>query len=175
MSPFQRVPGNPLNTMLKREILLSQPPEMFAPLFNGRNPTLQERVHCIEVALQRTNCHNVWENDTYTVKINHHPPFIHLGISRHDGQACNNWHDLQQIKNELVGSECEGVELLPAESRLVDTANQYHVWVHADPSYRFPFGFTQRFVLEEPIGMPVAVRAFNSDGHTSRTSAPAAA
>lgn len=160
--------------MLKREILLSQPPELFAPLFNGRNPTLQEKVHCIEVALQRMNSINVWENDTYTVRINNEPPFIHLSIARHDGQAGENWRDFQQIKNELVGSEYEAVELFPAESRLVDTANQYHLWVHADPNFRFPLGFSQRFVLDEAIRMTAAVKSFNG-GSSSRAAAPLAA
>jgi hypothetical protein len=36
----------------------------------------------------------------------------------------HDWRDLQRIKNQLVGPECEAVELYPAESRKVDTANQ---------------------------------------------------
>ncbi len=53
------------------------------------------------------------------------------------------WRDFQCIKNELVGPEHEGVELHPAESRLVDTVDQYHLWVAVDPEYRFAFGFTE--------------------------------
>ncbi|GHO61302.1 hypothetical protein KSC_001940 [Ktedonobacter sp. SOSP1-52] len=57
-----------------------------------------------------------------------------------------------RIKDELVGPECEGVELFPARSREVDTSNHYHLWVIDDPTFRFPFGFTRRLVTEATIG-----------------------
>lgn len=63
--------------------------------------------------------------------------------------------ELPAIKNELVGPENEGVELYPAESRLMDSANQYHLWVLTDPEKRFPFGFTSRVVTEEAFGKSV--------------------
>ena len=53
------------------------------------------------------------------------------------------------IKNVLVGPNCEGVELYPAEDRLVDLANQTHVWCIDDPNFRFPFGFWERAVQSE--------------------------
>lgn len=61
-----------------------------------------------------------------------------------DGSARHDWRDFQRIKNELVAPEAEAVELFPAESRLVDTANHYHLWVF--PEYRFPFGMQAREV-----------------------------
>jgi hypothetical protein len=79
------------------------------------------------------------------------PPFIHIAINRHDDAPCTNWHDFQQIKNELVGPECEAVELFPAESRLIDTANEYHLYVMPDAKYRFPFGYERRLVLEQDV------------------------
>lgn len=51
------------------------------------------------------------------------------------------WREYQQIKNQLVGPENEGVELFPAQSRVTDLADQYHLWVVADEHVRFPFGF----------------------------------
>jgi len=36
--------------------------------------------------------------------------------------------------------------LYPAESRRVDTSNQYHLWVMKDPMFKFPFGFKERMV-----------------------------
>lgn len=74
---------------------------------------------------------------------------LHLSIKRIDGAAIRDWRELQRIKNELVGPEHEGCELFPAESRLVDGANQYHVFVLADPQARFPFGFGERLVSED--------------------------
>lgn len=153
--------------MRKREVLLAQPPEFFKELCGGRVPSLQEKLHCVELSVQRLNSLNRYENDTYVVEVTSKPPFIHLDISRHDGQPCKSWKELQQIKNELVGPECEAVELFPAESRLVDTANQYHLWVYADPKFRFPFGFAHRFVLGTPLQMPGTTNTVKVDGVTA--------
>jgi len=73
---------------------------------------------------------------------------VHLSVKRVDQQPLHDWRDLQRIKSELVGPEMEAIELYPAESRVVDTANQYHLWCIADPEFRFPFGFNEgRHVL----------------------------
>lgn len=69
-----------------------------------------------------------------------------LSIKRLDREPIHDWRDLQEIKNELVGPECEGIELYPAESRRVDSANQYHLFVILDPKIRLPFGFKERLV-----------------------------
>jgi len=69
-------------------------------------------------------------------------------IKRRDREVIRDWRDLQAIKNAIVGPEHEGFELYPAESRLVDTANQFHLWVFADPKVRLPVGFRERDVLD---------------------------
>jgi|GEM_PF-1998320 len=78
------------------------------------------------------------------------PAMWHLSIKRKDREPIDEqrWRILQRIKNELVGPENEAVELYPAESRLVDTANQYHLFVLKDSELRFPFGFNERLVAE---------------------------
>lgn len=91
----------------------------------------------------------VWKNDLYQVTV--HPgaegeSAVHLCIRRLDGFPGRDWRHFQQIKNELVGAECEAVEIYPAESRLVDTSNKYHLWCCTDPTYRFPFGWEKRDV-----------------------------
>lgn len=94
----------------------------------------------------------IWLNNKYQVALRRQkdenpntnlPDLIHLSIKRRDNNPVRDWRDLQRIKNELVGPECEGVELFPAESRLVDTANQLHLWVWDDPTFRFPIGFNE--------------------------------
>lgn len=70
----------------------------------------------------------------------------HLSIKRNDREPIREWRDLQRIKNELCGPEAEAVELFPAESRLTDEANQFHLWVF-NRGYRFPFGDQVRSVL----------------------------
>lgn len=53
---------------------------------------------------------------------------VRLVIRNRDHSAKHDWRDFQRIKNELLGTEEEAVELYPAESRLTDTKNEYHLW-----------------------------------------------
>ena len=71
-----------------------------------------------------------------------------LSIKRRDKEIIHDWRELQTIKNMIVGDEHEGFEVYPAESRLVDTANQYHLWVFENESTRLPVGFSSRLVLD---------------------------
>jgi len=77
-------------------------------------------------------------------------PMVHLNIRRRDGKVIfRDWRHFQWIKNQLVGDECEAVEMYPAESRLNDTCNKYHLFAWTDPTYRLPFGMQERDVVEE--------------------------
>ena len=103
----------------------------------------------------------VWINNRYQVNITRPDPsrkqnaetggFIHLSIKSIDRKPVHDWRDFQRIKNELVGEEHEAVELYPAESRLVDTANQYHLWCIVNVGVRFPLGWVNREVTSESI------------------------
>lgn len=64
---------------------------------------------------------------------------VHLWIRRHDESIAVSWSEKQRIKDELVGKERVAVEVFPAESRLVDQANMYHLWVMPD-GFALPFG-----------------------------------
>jgi hypothetical protein len=77
------------------------------------------------------------------------PEMTWLSIKSIDQSATHDWRHFQRIKNELVGNECEGVEIYPAESRCVDSSNQYHLFVMRDPKLRLPFGFKERLVLDD--------------------------
>lgn len=125
--------------MLERQALLAQPPETFRPFFDGRVPSLIEKIQFVEGAIQRMTSLNIYENDLYHVEITYSLPFIHINIHRHDGKPCTEPQHFQAIKDELVGAEYEAVELFPAESRLVDTSNEYHLWVCADRNIHLPF------------------------------------
>ena len=74
-----------------------------------------------------------------------------LSIRRLDREPIHDWRDLQEIKNKLVGRECEGVELYPAMARLVDCSNQFHLWVFTDPKVRLPFGFKEGMVCDSEM------------------------
>jgi len=96
---------------------------------------------------------DMYINDTYQVAIRDMGEFLHLSIKRLDREPIHDWRELQQIKTELVGPECEAVELYPAESRVIDTANQFHLWACKDPTFKFPFGFdSKRVVTDTPLG-----------------------
>lgn len=111
--------------------------------------------------LSESEIRETWGNDQYLVHVIHWPPMringedravVQLSIRRQDRGAARDWRDFQRIKNQLVGPECEAIELYPAESRLADSANQFHLWCVADPSFRFPFGWTERLVSEGSAG-----------------------
>jgi hypothetical protein len=102
-----------------------------------------------------------WKNDLYTViekewqpmVINGKSvPIVWLSIRRNDRAPARDWRHFQRIKNQIVGEECEAIELYPAESRLTDSANQYHLWALRDPEERFPFGFFDGRVVFGPDG-----------------------
>lgn len=73
----------------------------------------------------------VFSNNVYTVTVRRYEqgwpigggPWAQLGIYREDGQPVADWRDMQRIKNDICGNEWEGIELFPAESRLLDPSN----------------------------------------------------
>jgi len=90
-----------------------------------------------------------WINDIYQVQRREFGDgLVSLNIRRRDGDVIfRDWRHFQKIKNELIGPECEAMELYPAESRLVDSTNKYHLFGVLDPTFRFPFGFQERDVI----------------------------
>jgi hypothetical protein len=115
------------------------------------------RRRAISLLQRETKFAEIWRNDVYQVLRRVVPPeekglsmpMVHLNIRRIDGEPIlRDWRDFQEIKNQLVGPECEAVELYPAESRKVDTSNKYHLWCFTDPAHGWPFGWTRRDVQE---------------------------
>tara|TARA_B110000305_G_C18990644_1_gene425946 strand:- start:52 stop:582 length:531 start_codon:yes stop_codon:yes gene_type:complete len=72
----------------------------------------------------------------------------YLSIKRKDRQVCRNWSDFQSIKNMLCkdGQERYAIEIYPPEERLVNTANQYHLWVFPK-DFDLGIGFFHREVI----------------------------
>lgn len=97
-----------------------------------------------------------WANDLYVVHLRRMesekpevPEAIHLSIRNQDRSARHDWRDFQRIKNQLAGPEWEAVEIYPAESRLVDSANQYHLFCF---QFSLGIGFNTRLVLTQEQG-----------------------
>jgi hypothetical protein len=108
-----------------------------------------------------------WRNDLYQVQVRRfrneafEQDMIHLNIRRIDGAPIFDWRHRQWIKNQLVGDECEGFELYPAESRMVDTSNKYHIWCFTDSTVRLPVnidGYGKRDVVEQEVKSPPGAR-----------------
>lgn len=85
-----------------------------------------------------------------------------LSIRRTDRKPIRDWRHFQRIKNELCGPDREAVELYPAESRLVDEANQYHLWV-LPAGERVPFGFNERQVGDSVQASRIGARQRDFD------------
>lgn len=124
-----------------------------------------------EAAHQRARMaeQRVFVNSTYQVNVDlveaEIGPMLHVSIKRRDKQPMHDWREKQRIKNSILGEEAEAVELYPAESRLVDTPNQYHLWA-LPLGARFQFGYQARCVDGRSIGGAVQ-RPFEevSNGH----------
>lgn len=126
-----------------------------------------------EVISKLNEQNEIWRNDLYQVVVRRDKTtydskeirMTHLSIKRIDNESIHNWRDLQQIKNMIMNEDCVGVEIYPNESNLVDTANQYHLWVFDDPTFRLPFGFNdgRRVSYETPKGTGVNQQPFNNN------------
>jgi len=93
-------------------------------------------------------CDYSFANSRYQVLVNYEdapgwPPMVHLRIKAHDKRCVRDWRDMQRTKNEICGTEAEGVELYPEEGRLVDEVNEFHIYV-LHPAASFPFGRRSR-------------------------------
>jgi len=106
-----------------------------------RPEALDEEWQSEAIALNRSE---VYKNSRYQVNVDRdRGDFVHLSVKRLDKEPIHDWRDLQRIKNEIVGPEHEAFELYPAESRVVDTANQFHLWVLKDAEATIPVGWRE--------------------------------
>jgi hypothetical protein len=144
-------------------------PPAWTPFYRTASPARPTKVRAQQCArengvsyadakamLERIAGQEIWINSRYQVNVDRDPPhgfgpdtpIVHLSIKRLDKIAIHDWRDLQRLKNELLGPEIEAIEIYPAESRLVDTSNQYHLW--AFPAGRtVPIGWTDRAIVSE--------------------------
>lgn len=74
--------------------------------------------------------------------------WVSLSVKRHDRKAECDWRIFQRIKNDLVGEKREAVQLFPSMDRVLDTANQYFLWV-APKNYIFGIGQVDQEVSDE--------------------------
>lgn len=106
----------------------------------------------------------VYGNDLYSVFVRDMGQgALHLSFHRRDRAAIRDWRHFQAIKNEVAGPERLAIEIFPPESMLVDSSNEYHLWVLPEGA-TVPFLLGgERFVLapgelEEHLGGPTKAR-----------------
>ena len=105
-------------------------------------------------AVREFRAATVLHNGTYTVFVRDDVSpidgntYTHLSIKRDDREMIDDFRVFQRIKNAIVGREREAVQVYPAESALVDTSNQYHLWVYPE-GYVRPYCFFARYVSDD--------------------------
>jgi hypothetical protein len=81
----------------------------------------------------------LWGNATLTASVHRYSDeLVHISYHYRDRRPLRDWRVGQRVKNQLVGEDWEAVELYPRESRVVDTANESHLWC---VPFDLPFGF----------------------------------
>ena len=107
-----------------------------------------EKASLPQKVLDITGTQEVYVNNKYEVQVRFlENGWTHLSIKALTKQAIHDWREFQEIKNMICGPEREAVELYPAESRLVDSSNQYHLWVMPEGE-KLPMGYMDRFIVE---------------------------
>jgi hypothetical protein len=78
----------------------------------------------------------LWENSRYIAAVypdkrphEGFPRVLHISFKHRLNIAITDFRDMQEIKNALVHKEAMAIQIFPAESQLVDMANQFHLWV----------------------------------------------
>lgn len=99
------------------------------------------------LTVARTYVNNLY---TVTVRPMGAAGATHLSIRTNDRHWRHDWRHLQRIKDELLGPDVEAVELYPAAHRLVDAANQFHLWA-LPAGEQFPIGFPGPDPADAPV------------------------
>lgn len=111
----------------------------------------------------------IYRNGNYSVSVypciradENQPLAVYMKIRNIDWSAKHDWRDFQEIKNNMFGAECEGVEVYPPESLLQDTANSFWMVVFINPTYRSFFTLISGRKVIEDDGNPLTKqRPFN--------------
>lgn len=145
----------------KRKQQQRKPWEPFAltiPAPNEHAARLDPEQYARDMEEYATGKQTMWINNRYVViKKEMSNGFTWLSIRHIDRKPIRDWRHFQRIKNELCGEDREGFELYPAEERLVDEANQYHIWVLPEGE-RVPIGFQERLVSGGDVASQIGAR-----------------
>lgn len=77
------------------------------------------------------------------------------------------WSVKQEIKNELFGENRVAIEIFPAENRLVDVMDVYHLWI-LPKKFKMPFGIHPKDTQCKAVhrgSLPVTQEMINNSLH----------
>ena len=126
---------------------------------SSKHPSLEECIDSFVKEDIRNQTLKIYRNQIYTVYVDANTDLayesfkdkvIHLSIKRNDRRPCNDWRDMQEIKNLLAGPERQAIQIFPKESHLIDTSNQYHLWVLPEDML-IPIGWFSRVTIDEEL------------------------
>jgi hypothetical protein len=126
---------------------------------NDPNFVADPRLAAIKASQGIPDSDEVWMNDLYQVTVDYmvsdlpdapqgRDGMLHLSIHTHSRDPVRQWRHLQAIKNEVAGEDRSAVEIFPREDHLVDTSNEYHLWV-LPTGVDLPFAWKDRFVSSD--------------------------
>lgn len=79
-----------------------------------------------------------WKNNHHVVLLYKNERTI-LGIKmdkymirRNDSEPIKDWHEIQDVKNDVIGSDVEAYQVFPKSYDLVDVANMYWLFVPSE-------------------------------------------
>jgi hypothetical protein len=130
-----------------------------------------EPVNPTNIRSKRGGIEYMVKNQTHTVIVagddrceNPLDGWVLLSIRRNDRAAECDWRIFMRIKTDLVGPDREAIQLFPGMRRVVDTANQYFLFV-APKGYVFGLGQFEQEVSDEKWAESVGAtqRPFDED------------
>lgn len=88
------------------------------------------------------NIAQAWRNDFYVVQVyrvaTELGEVLHLCITGIDGGEPP-WRDMQRIKDEIIGTDAEAVQVYPKKRDIMDQADIYHLFI-LPSEWPIPFG-----------------------------------
>lgn len=133
-TPFRDVTKIAVSRVLV-ELRLHDYKEAYRRVFGGNKGQIFQNSHYV-----------VQKRDLFSAELGG-KTYYQLSIRTVENDSRHDWREFQRIKNELCGPGYEAVEVYPAESRLVDTSNQFYLWVLPEGD-RVRFGFEERLVMQ---------------------------
>lgn len=95
----------------------------------------QDEIYSITPNKMKKGPDRVWRNNHYVVQL-YRKNTIYFGvlmdkimIRRNDAEPIREWHCLQRVKNQICGEETMAIQIFPEQSKLVDVANMYWLFI----------------------------------------------